>query len=293
MQLSTSSLEADPSLLDDVDVLWIASRFEPAADSAARAAVESFLAEGGALLGRTNSAFDAAVSFGLMSGAVVSGNRSGNGIVAVDTPEGSVLEPFAQDSAFIYPAYAFTDLGEGVSTEQTYDAVDPFLAGHWRATSETNGPDAAAGLASVVSSVDEETGAKALVFGTSVFFRTHPKGGLSQAAQALLWAGPTGEPVEVEQPLAESSTSLSATAKNKRKAVVTVSVDVAGEPGTGTVKVKDKGSTVEVLEVTAEDDGTLKVTLKLGTGRHALKAVRLGDDVATRSVSEKVVLRLG
>ena len=293
VQLSTSSLEADPSLLDDVDVLWIASRFEPAADSAARAAVESFLAEGGALLGRTNSAFDAAVSFGLMSGAVVSGNRSGNGIVAVDTPEGSVLEPFAQDSAFIYPAYAFTDLGEGVSTEQTYDAVDPFLAGHWRATSETNGPDAAAGLASVVSSVDEETGAKALVFGTSVFFRTHPKGGLSQAAQALLWAGPTGEPVEVEQPLAESSTSLSATAKNKRKAVVTVSVDVAGEPGTGTVKVKDKGSTVEVLEVTAEDDGTLKVTLKLGTGRHALKAVRLGDDVATRSVSEKVVLRLG
>ena len=75
--------------------------------------------------------------------------------------------------------------------------------------------------------------------------------------------------------------------------MVTVSVDVAGEPGTGTVKVKDKGSTVEVLEVTAEDDGTLKVTLRLGTGRHALKAVRLGDDVATRSVSEKVVLRLG
>jgi len=293
VQLSTSTLEADPSLLDDVDVLWVSNSFTPAEGSAARAAVEAFLAEGGGLVGDSNSAFDSAASFGLLSGTVVSGNRSGNGIVAVDTPEGSVLAPYAQDYAFIYPAYAFTDLGEGVEVAQSYDAEDPFLAGHWRATTETNGPDGAAGLASVVSSVDEETGAKALVFGTSVFFRTHPKGGLSQAARALLWAGPTGEPVEVEQPLAESSTSLSAKAKNKRKAVVTVSVDVAGEPGTGTVKVKDKGSVVEILEITAEDDGTLKVTLKLGSGRHALKAVRVADDVAERSVSEKVVLRLG
>ncbi|WP_157519783.1 M14 family zinc carboxypeptidase [Nocardioides dokdonensis] len=295
VQLSSSSLESDPTLMDDVDVLWVASTFSPGADSVARAAVQSFVDEGGALLGRTNRGFEAAVSFGLMSGTVVSGNGNGNGIVAVDTPEGSVLAPYAQDHAFIYPAYSFTDLGEDVSVEQTYDAENPYLAGHWRATNATNGPDFAAGKASVVSSVDAETGARSMVFGTSVFFRTHPKGGLSQAARALMWAAPAGEAVVAPEgeTRGTSTTTLEAQAKNKRKAKVTVTVEVDGEPGTGTVLVKDKGTRVEVLEIADGDDGTVKVTLRLGTGRHKLKAVRKGDDVATRSASAPVVLRLG
>ena len=33
------------------------------------------------------------------------------------------------------------------------------------------------------------------MFGTSVFFRTHVKGGQSQAARALFWAGPEVEGV--------------------------------------------------------------------------------------------------
>lgn len=295
VQLSTDALEADPSLMDDVDVLWVASTFNPADGSAARAAVQAFVDEGGALLGRTHRGFEAAVSFGLMEGEVVSGSGRGNGIVAVDTPEGSVLAPYAQDHAFIYPAYSFTGLGEDVSVEQTYDAEEPFLAGHWRASNATDGPEAAAGNASVVSSVDEATGAKSMVFGTSVFFRTHPKGGLSQAARALMWAAPAGEAVVApeEETRGTSTTTLEAEAKNKRKAVVTVTVEVDDEPGTGTVLVKDKGTKVEVLEIAEGDDGTVTVTLKLGTGRHKLKAVRKGDDVATRSVSAPVVLRLG
>ena len=229
-----------------------------------------------------------------MSGAVVNGNGSGNGIVAVDTPDGSVLAPYAQDHAFIYPAYSFTGLGEGVTVEQTYDAEQPFLAGHWRATNATNGPESAAGNASVVSSENAETGAKSLVFGTSVFFRTHPKGGLSQAARALMWAAPAGEAVEAPEAVRpDSVTTLEAEAKNKRKAVVTVGVEIDGAPGTGTVVVKDKGERVDVLTLEPGDDGTVTVTLKLGTGRHKLKAVRKGDDVAKRSVSAPVVLRLG
>lgn len=290
VQVSASTLEEDPTLLDDVDVLWVAAAFAPADGSRARAAVEAFLGGGGALLGRTNQAFAAASSFGLLEGTVVSGNRSGNGIVAVDTPEGSVLAPYAQDSSFIYPAYSFTDLGDGVRVEQRYDAEDPFRAGHWRATDATNGPDAAAGQASVVSSVDEATGAKALVFGTSVFFRTHPKGLLGQAARALHWAGPEGEPVAGQR--ADSRTTLRAEPRGKRRARVTVSVEVAGEPGTGTVVVKDRGSRVDVLRLRRADDGTVSVVVRLGTGRHVLRAVRRGDELASRSVSDKVVLRL-
>ncbi len=294
VQLSSSTLEADPSLMDDVDVLWVASTFDPAAGSAARAAVQSFVDDGGALLGRTNRGFEAAVSFGLMSGEVVNGNGRGNGIVAVDTPEGSVLAPYAQDHAFIYPAYHFTGLGEEVSVEQTYDAENPFLAGHWRASGATDGPEAAAGNASVVSSEDAETGAKSMVFGTSVFFRTHPKGGLSQAARALMWAAPAGEAVVApEETRGASTTTLAATAKNKRKATITVEVAIDGEPGTGTVVLKDKGTRIETFDVTTDDDGSVTVTLRLGTGRHKLKAVRKGDEVATRSVSAPVVLRLG
>ncbi|MDN4173267.1 M14 family metallopeptidase [Nocardioides sp. SOB77] len=198
--LSVATLNATPTALDAVDVLWVASSFAPAAGTAARTAVEGFLARGGALLGRTNQAFNAAVSFGLLSGTVTSGNGSGNGIVAVDTPEGSVLEPYAQDTSFIYPAYSFSGLGAGTKIEQTYDATKPFLAGHWRGTTPTNGPAQAAGQASVVSSENPTTGAKALVFGTSVFFRTHPKGGLSQAARALFWAGPEGDELVAPEP---------------------------------------------------------------------------------------------
>lgn len=211
---SVAALNTTPGLLEDVDVLWIGGAFNPAVDSAAENAVEAFVAEGGAVVGKENAGnyrvdnvttrlTDGAFTFlrriGLLDGTSVMGNGSGNGIVAVDTPAGSVLAPYAQDSAFIYPAYSFADLGDDVTVEQTYDAVDPLLAGHWRATDGTNGPGAAAGNASAVSTVDEETGARAFVFGTSPFFRTHPKGGLSQAARALFWAGPEGTDVVAPQ----------------------------------------------------------------------------------------------
>ncbi|MBC2959650.1 M14 family metallopeptidase [Nocardioides deserti] len=198
--LSVNTLNATPGALDPVDVLWVGSSFNPAAGSAARTAVEAFLAGGGALLGRTNQAFNAAASFGLLSGTVTNGNGSGNGIVDVDTPAGSVLEPYAPDTSFVYPAYSFSDLGPGTQVVQSYDATKPFLAGHWRGTTSTNGPEVAAGKASVVASEHPTTGAKALVFGTSVFFRTHPKGGLSQAGRALLWAGPAGEELVAPEP---------------------------------------------------------------------------------------------
>lgn len=252
--VSAASVNADPTLLDDVDVLWVGSTFSTADRAAtqttpavsylpARTAVQQLVARGGSVSGRSSAGFNAAVQAGLMSGTVVSGNGSGNGIVAVDTPADSVLAPYAQDSAFIYPASSFTGLGQGVDVEQTY-AADPLLAGHWRGTTETNGPAAAAGKASVVSSKNATTGARSIVFGTSVFFRTHPKGGLSQAARGLLWAGPTGDAVVAPDGSSIAITSAGSATYPAAPSVKVVTADASGAPLDGTVDLRVGGTVV-------------------------------------------------
>ncbi|MFC7879875.1 M14 family zinc carboxypeptidase [Isoptericola sp. NPDC057391] len=174
--------------LEDADVLWVGSSLTLPAGSAGREAVQGWVDDGGSVVGRTAAAFAVAETYGLVEGSAVTGNRSGNGIVDVDTARSSVLSAHPQDQAFVYPATWFTDLGEGTTAEQSYDADRPFLAGHWAPSDAgSDGPGAAAGQAAVVSG-EAESGARAVVFGTSVFFRTHPKGGLGQAAQALFWA---------------------------------------------------------------------------------------------------------
>ncbi len=192
VQVSSASINADPSVLDDLDVIWLSSSLSfNASQVNGREATQAWLDEGHAFVGSGNNAFTTARTFGLVSATAVSGNGSGNGIVAVDTPADSVLANHAQDYAFIYPAQSYTDLGDGTRAEQYYDADEPFLAGHWRGTNATNGPEAAAGNASVISG-ESATGGKAVVFGTSPFYRTHPKGGLSQVAQAIFAVTPEG-----------------------------------------------------------------------------------------------------
>ncbi|WP_220451168.1 M14 family zinc carboxypeptidase [Nocardioides dongkuii] len=281
--LSVASLNADATLLKDVDVLWIASGFNPANPSVARTAVQDFVNRGGSLLGRTNNGFNAAVSFGLLTGTVVNGNGSGNGIVAVDTPADSILAPYAQDTSFIYPAFSFTGLGEGVEVAQSYDATDPFLAGHWRGTNATNGPEGAAGKASVVSN-EIASGARTVVFGTSVFFRNHPKGGMSQAARALHWAGPKGEPVVAPAPQpAKAASSLQLTVKQvgkvkkgQGKAKVTITFKVPDLATRGTVVLSDNGKTARVVKVSSGKSKT--VTLRLSKGKHKIVATYAGSD---------------
>ncbi|WP_203579208.1 M14 family zinc carboxypeptidase [Microbacterium hibisci] len=173
--------------LEGADVLWVGSSFSLAAGSAGRTYVQQWVDAGGSIVGRTNQAYSAASTYGLVSASIVAGNNSGNGIVDVDTPEGSLFSAHPQDASFIYPAYWFTNLGAGTAAELRY-AADPLLAGHWRASGAgTNGPAAAAGQAAVISG-EAASGARAVVFGTSPFFRTHPKGAMSQAANAIFWA---------------------------------------------------------------------------------------------------------
>ncbi len=168
--------------LEDADVLWVGSSLNLPAGSAGHAHVRTWLHDGGAIVGRGAGAFAAAEAYGLVSGTAVTGDPASNGIVATDTA-GKVLDDHMQRHGFVYPAVWFTDLGPGTATELTYGT---FRAGHWPRSGVAGGRDAAVGQAAAVSGKIGQ--ARAFVFGTSVFFRTHPRGGLSQAATAIHWA---------------------------------------------------------------------------------------------------------
>jgi phage tail protein X len=262
-QVTAAALNANPALLDDIEVLWIGTSLTLAEGSAGRTAVQAFVDGGGALLGRTNQAFTVARTYGLVTGNVVSGNGDGNGIVDVDTAPGSVLAPYAQDEAFVYPAYWFTDLGAGTDVVQSYGA-DPLLAGHWRpGTSQgnplPNGPANAAGQAAVVSA-EVASGARTVVFGTSVFFRTHPKGGMSQAGRAILWAAPAGDGVAAPVEAPPTTLEVAAVSDTVYPASPSIGVTATSEAGV-------PSGTVEILlgeEVVGEADlvdGSATVTL--------------------------------
>jgi hypothetical protein len=269
--VNTAATNGTPTGLENADLLWVGGGFNLAAGTPGRAAVQKFVDAGHSIVGRSGQAFTVASTYGLLTGTAVNGNSSGNGIVDVDTPEGSVLAPYAADTSFVYPATWFTGLGDSVRVEQRFGA-DPMLAGHWRRGTDNagqtllNGPEDAAGQASAVSAVGP-TGAKAFVFGTSVFFRTHFKAGATQAARAIFWAGPTGD--EVAGP--DSTTvTLTAPAKVTYPTPTTFTVDVTAEGGTpsGEVTVVDAADrevgSADVVDGTA----TVKAVLRPGTGSY-------------------------
>jgi hypothetical protein len=162
------------------DVLFASAGLNHAGlDTAARAALDGFLARGG-LVGRgaTGAALNAAAC--LLAVQPVEGNEDANGVVRVaNAPTG--VTAGAPDHGFVYAPLWFTDLGPGVRVEQSYATGNPLVSGHWRPLEDgTGGPAQAAGRASVVS------GPHAVLFGTEPLFRAHPKGEFAQVARALL-----------------------------------------------------------------------------------------------------------
>ncbi len=94
---------------------------------------------------------------------------------------GGAVTGGAPDHSFVYAPVWFTDLGGGVTVEQSYGTGNPLVSGHWRPLDDgTGGPAAAAGRASVVS------GPNAVLFGTEPLFLDHPKGEFPQVVRALL-----------------------------------------------------------------------------------------------------------
>ncbi|MEJ5868206.1 M14 family zinc carboxypeptidase [Pseudokineococcus sp. 5B2Z-1] len=171
--------------LSDVDVLWVGSALSRGPlPVEALAALRSFVDGGGDLVGTGVAAASLAQTLGYLEATAVQGNRSGNGVVAVSTPAGSLLDGYAEDRAFVYAPVHFTGLGVGTVVEQTY-GDGPLVAGHWRASDDgTGGPSSAAGQPSVVSG-ESTGGGRAVVFGTYPTFRVHPLGMLDDVARAL------------------------------------------------------------------------------------------------------------
>ena len=111
------------------------------------------------------------------------------------------------------------------------------LAGHWRPSGAgVNGPLNAAGQPSVISG-ETPSGTRSVVFGTTVMFRGHPKGGMSQAARAIFWAAPQG--AKVTAPTA-STVALSPVSPVTYPAAATVGVTTSGLSGTVQLLAGDK-----------------------------------------------------
>ncbi|WP_353807453.1 M14 family zinc carboxypeptidase [Agromyces sp. SYSU T00194] len=191
VSISSGALEGGLQL-DDVEVLWVGGSLNLGEGSVARAEVEEYLAAGGGVVGEGTAISSFANSFGLVESTATSGRNGSNGVVSVDPVDGGLLGTYPQDTAFVYPAVWYSDLGPNAVVEQTY-AADPFIAGHWRDQTGRSTTDAA-GQASAVSA-ETDAGNRVLMFGTSMNFRTHPVGMFSQIGRGLLWAGAEGAEV--------------------------------------------------------------------------------------------------
>jgi hypothetical protein len=231
--------------LDTIDVLWVGSSLGVTGGTAGDTALQAWVDEGNSILGRGTTGLAAAEQYDLVEATAASGSSSSNGIVALETPEGSPLKPYEQESGFVYPAVSFDAITLG-QPAQTYAAADPFLAGHWTGTGNS-APEFAAGKASAIYN-EIASGARSVVFGTTLLFRTHPKGGLSQAGRSLFWAASDPATALPEAPVVEpvaTTTRVVQVGKTAYPDRARVRVTVAPATGsvapTGTVTVRDAG----------------------------------------------------
>ncbi|WP_327346149.1 M14 family zinc carboxypeptidase [Streptomyces europaeiscabiei] len=161
------------------DVLFVSSGLSYGGlNASARTALTGFLA-GHGLVGRGAAGAALATATGQLKATAVQGNGDANGVVRVVNSGGAVTGG-APDHSFVYAPVWFTDLGGGVTVEQSYGAGNPLVSGHWRPLDDGTGGPAAAGRASVVSDPN------AVLFGTEPLFRGHPKGEFPQVGRALL-----------------------------------------------------------------------------------------------------------
>jgi hypothetical protein len=195
-----TSGEAD---LATADVLWVGGNLAfTGANAGGAATVQAFLDAGKGVAGKGTAIATFASTFGLTTVTARSGTSGSNGIVHVTNAEGGLLSTYAQDTAFVYPAVWYLDLGENAKVEQTYATEGTFVSGHWADSADPRffSIADAAGQASVVTATGA-TGSRLAMLGTSVNFRTHPVGSYPDIARSLHWV--SGEGAAVVAPVIE------------------------------------------------------------------------------------------
>ncbi|WP_040405436.1 M14 family zinc carboxypeptidase [Amycolatopsis nigrescens] len=171
--------------LSRTDALFVSSGLSyKDLNTTAKQSVDALFARGGVVTrGSTGAAFNAAA--GLLPVRAVAGRSDANGVVSVTGGAGPVGSGSPAHS-FVYSPLWFTDLGDGVTAEQSYARQGPLVAGHWLPGDDGAGQAQAAGSASVVSGV-AAAGARTVLFGTEPLFRNHPKGLYAQVGKAVFW----------------------------------------------------------------------------------------------------------
>ena len=277
--ISTAAVQAGTIDLNTFDVLWLGAAFAPNASTQplATSNLASYVASGKGIVGRGAGALAAANANYDLGATAVTGNSSGNGIVNLTIPTGSTLGGLGTKYGFIYPAisYALSGTSHG-KIEQTYAMTNTLISGHWRQTTATNGPLYAAGRASVVSST-LDSGAKSMVFGTSVVFRTHTKGHFSEVATGLYWAAKPSTGAKVAVPVATTTTlELSkATAvfgSTGASAVVKVTSATPVDSVSGSVEILSGSTVIATTSVNKFGNGKVTLPSDLAVGDYPLVA---------------------
>ena len=292
--LTAADIQSNPAILESVDVIWAAANLTfSGAQAAASAAMQAYLDAGKGIVGRGTGPVTFAntwFSAGIDSRPGVS---SGNGIVKLETASTGPLAALGTEYGFIYPAVSFGVSGSGTGViEQSYAAGNPLIAGHWRG-SGNSAPTGAGGRASVVSST-LASGAKVLLFGTSVTFRAHPRGHFSEIATGLYWAAGASTEPALAVPTATSTTlTPSATDSvfgNALSATVKVTTTGSSPSRAGTVEILSGDDVIASGTVNSFGNAAVTLPADLAVGTHDLSAnyVPAPGAALTRSVSTPV-----
>ena len=207
--IDEAQLNDGTASLSEFDILMVSTDFDHGALSAEiRGELDTWLAEGGGIVGLGAGG----ATFNAQAGLLDVGFREGpacataNGIVAVDraSPSPVTVGGDGDDTSFVYAPVWFPEVADGVRVDESYDADDVLLAGHWLGDDEDwigdsepggvncdgarrgTGQDDAAGHASVVSAALDQ-GGRVVLFGTEPLFRAHPRKLFGQVANALYW----------------------------------------------------------------------------------------------------------
>ncbi len=281
VNVSAASIANGTVDLSQIDVLFVGGTLTMSA-GAGTAAMQAYIDSGKGFVGRGTAASAFANTWLNAGATAVSSLSSGNGVVKLDTAENGPLGALGSEYGFVYPAVSFALSGTGTGkVEQTY-AANPtqaypnqgtLISGHWRRTSATNGPDYVVGRASVVSATHATSGAKGLAFGTSVTFRTHPRGHFSEILSGLYWTAKPAADGLVAPTATTTELSVPSTTFGEA-AVATVKVTAASavETRAGTVQILDGSDVVAEGAVNKFGNATITLPATLAAGSYDLVA---------------------